>query len=280
MLSFAHISATAQADRPALARGEGGIWVYEGTGIPAVGARDRSLAEVVDPEVVSRADGEPKAVLVALAEIVDDHRLNWVLQAGTRLDGAEEPLFLVPWPVWRERASEPVDVWLPERDAAGLDRALAAAERVLRFAKRAQEEAALTRLRLVLLATHVGHSRRHVGEALDLTPGRVQQLNEAPTAKLLVELDEFVREAKIVASSIGDGVRARDEIPMPPGFGREHLEEVVQAMLDCGLLEELPTGLRLTADGLALSNGPTGLRTAGARHKAGSTRERAADASR
>lgn len=45
------------------------------------------------------------------------------MQAETRLNGEEEPLYKVPWSVWQEHADQTVGAWLPECDADGLDRA-------------------------------------------------------------------------------------------------------------------------------------------------------------
>jgi hypothetical protein len=233
-------------------RDEQGPWRYADTGIAAVGARDVTLGETADPPVIARAGREPEAVLIPLSSIIEDPRLNWALQAGTKLEGDQEPLFKVSWSVWQEHAAEPVDAWLPECDASGIDRHLAIAERQLRFAKQALDTASQDRVRMIVLATHVGRSRRDIGETLGLSAGRVQQLNEDPASAITKEVDDFVRDAAIVASLIRDGPYRREDIPLPRGFGRDRLEEIVDSMITLELLEEGAIGLQVTNDGEAL----------------------------
>jgi hypothetical protein len=278
MLTFPNnFASLADADQPSLVL-EAGTWQYDGTSIPAVGARDISLGEVVDPLWIGRSGREPEAVLLPLSVIIEDERLNWVLQAGTKLDGDAEPMFKVSWPVWQEHAAQPVDAWLPERDAAGIARALALAEREFRFAKQKLDTVGLIRYRLVVLASRLGHSRRKVAETLGLSTGRVQQLNEDPPDELVKEVDEFVRAAVLVAGLIGESPCPREDIPRPRKFGSDQLDELIDSMLTLGLLEERADGLGLTNDGRALMDMPL---SDGAKRKEEETnvdRERASDA--
>jgi hypothetical protein len=246
------------ATRPLLVRDEAGTWRYAGGGIVAVGARDVTLGDTVAPLVVARPGSEPEAVLLPLSAIVADHRLNWALQEGTRLEGDHEPLFKVSWSVWQEHAAEPVDAWLPEYDASGVDRCLAVAERRVRFAKQALEAAGRDRTWMVVLATHLGRSRRDVGETLGLSTGRVQQLNEDPPSAIAEEVERFVRDAAVVVRLIGDRPCPRDDLPLPRESGRDQLEEVVASMVVLGLLEEGPDGLTVTDDGRTLTNAVPG----------------------
>lgn len=253
MLTFPNsLAAPLNLDRPAVVLDEAGEWRYAGTEIAAVGARNITLGEAVDPLMISRLGREPEAVLLPLSVIVDDQRLNWALQAGTRLNGGAEPQFEVPWSVWQEHAAEPVEAWLPECDAAGIHRSLAAAEREFRFAKQALDATGLIRNRLVLLATKLGLSRREVGETLGLSTGRVQQLNEDPPGDVVRGLEEFLSAAALVAGLIGRGARLREEIPRPRELGADQMDQVMASMLVLGLLEEEADGLRLTDDGRAL----------------------------
>lgn len=267
-------------DRPAVVLDDAGAWHYEGTDIAAVGARDVTLGEAVDPLVLGRLGREPEAVLLPLSAIIDDQRLNWALQAGTKLDGGAEPLFEVTWSVWQEHAAEPIDAWLPECDAAGINRSLAAAEREFRFAKQALDAAGLIRNQLVVLATRLGLSRRQVGETLGLSTGRVQQLNEDPPSEVVEEVEEFVSAATLLAGLIGERPCPRDNIPRPRELGRDHLDELVGSMLTLGLLDEVADGLRLTDDGRALIDIPPGTGAKRKEQKTTADRERVGDATR
>jgi hypothetical protein len=280
MLTFPDsLARSSDAERPAVVL-EAGSWEYEGTGIVAVGARDVTLGEAADPLMVGRRDQEPEAVLLPLSEIIKDERLNWALQAGTKLDDGFEPLFKVPWSVWQEHAAEPVRAWLPECDATGIDRSLAAAEREFRFAKQAADAAGLVRHYLVLLATRLGRSRREVGETLGLSTGRVQQLNENLPGDLAKEVEEFVSAAACVASAIGEGPCPRDDVPRPPELGSDELDQVVTSMLVLGLLEEVAGSLLLTDDGRSLIDLAPGAGAKLREQKASADRERAGDATR
>ena len=237
---------------PQVALGDAGVWHYEGTDIPAVGARPVSLSEATDPRLVIRADAAPEAVLLSLSEIEANPNLLWALPAGTRLDGDKEPLYKVPWELWQEHESEPVGAWLPERDATGLDRALAGAERDYRFAKQALDEAGAARQSLVLLAARLGRSRRGVGETLGLSAARIQQLNESPPEGIADFVEQLVDSATRVAALVGNGACPRDELPRPRDLGADELDEIVEAMLAAGLMEDAEQGLTLTKDGRAL----------------------------
>jgi hypothetical protein len=279
MLTFPNtLASPAEADQPSLVLDEEGTWQYEGTGVPAVGARNISLGEVVDPLMIGRSGREPEAVLLPLSAIIDNERLNWVLQAGTKLDGDAEPMFKVSWPVWQEHAAQPVDAWLPERDADGVARALALAEREFRLVKEKLDTAGLVRHRLVVLAGRLGQSRRRVAETLGLSTGRVQQLSEDPPDELVNEVDEFVHAAALVADMIGAGSCPREEIPRPRKFGSDQLDELIDSMLTLGLLEKKAGNLELTNDGRALMDTPLGGGAKRKEEETGVDRERASDA--
>jgi len=250
MLSFPKTLALANGgDRPIVVLKDGHGWVYEGTDIPAVGARDITLGEAVNPLRVSRVNEEPEAVLIPLSTIIEDERLNWVLQAGRKLDGDDEPMFKLPWSVWQEHAEEPIDAWLPEWDAAGLDRSLARAERAFRFARQALDDAGAARQRLIVLAVRLGKSKSATGRALGLSTVRVQQLNDDPPQEVLSEVDDFLQAAARVAGLLGTDPCPRENLPDSGDLGGDGLDEVITAMLATGLLEQRPEGLLLTDDG-------------------------------
>lgn len=260
-------------ERPAVALDESGEWKYLGTEITAVGARDVTLAEAADPLIVARRDGEPEGVLLSLSEIEADERLFWALKRGTRLNGDEEPLYKISWDAWQEYAAQPVDAWLPEWDGAGLDRSLALAEREYRFAKQTLDEAGVLRHYLVVLAAHLGRSRRIVGETLGLSAARIQQLNEAPE-DVVAAVEEFLSVATRVANLLGSDTCRRAELPRPPELGGDEFEESVDSMVATGLMEEVPEGLRLTKDGRSLIDANADHKPA----KSGKDRERAGNA--
>jgi hypothetical protein len=202
------------------------------------------------------ADAEPEAVQVTLSEVVADSRLNWVLQAGTRLDGGAEPRFEVPWAVWQERASAPVDAWLPEVDGEGVERALAALEHRYRLAQRAQEEAAAARARMVAVAGRVGFSRRDIARTIGVSAARIQQLHREAVADHGEELDAILDDARVLTLMFGhDGTPTPpDEVVAPRGMGVDRCEEVLAWMVEHGLLERVGEGLVLTVGGRMLSN--------------------------
>jgi hypothetical protein len=252
LLAIRDSSGMTPVDRPAVVRDDSGSWQYLGTGIQAVGARDLTLGEVVKPRILGRAGEDPEAVVLALSEIIRDSRLNWALQAGTKLDGYEEPLFLLPLAVWEERASQPVAVWLPEYDGSGVDRCLAAAERRCRFEKKAFDDAARIRMRIILVATRMGKSRREVGEILGLSSARVQQLNEDPPADMTAQVDAFVERASRVVAALDGGRCVRHELGARTSLGADEIDEVLTDMLALGLLDETPEGLGTTDAGVSL----------------------------
>ena len=253
MKSFIDSPLVPASERPCVALDDSAGWRYEGTEIPAVGARDVTLAEVANPRIIARAEEEPEAVLLSLSEVEADARLLWVVKEGRRLNGDEEPEYKVPFAIWQEHAGQPVGAWLPEWDGSGLDRSLALAEREYRFAKQALEEAGVLRQYLVVLAARLGRSRRVVGETLGLSAARVQQLSEAPSDEMLADVEEFVGRASQLAVLLGPGTCPRDQLPRPRSLGGDELEEIAASMISVGLAEEVAEdGLRLTEDGLAL----------------------------
>lgn len=278
MKPFPHNSPVLASERPGVAWDDSAGWKYEGTEIPAVGARDITLAEAANPKLIARADAEPEAVLLSLSEIEADTRLLWAVEEGKRLDGDEEPEYKVPFAIWQEHAGRPVGAWLPEWDGFGLDRSLALAEREYRFAKQALEDAGALRQYLILLAAHLGRSRRVVGETLSLSAARVQQLSEPPSDEMLADVEGFIASATLVAVLLGSGTCSRDELPRPRDLGGDEFEEIIASMISVGLVDEVPEdGLRLTEDGLVL------LKAKGAKRrpvKSDQDRERAGSATR
>lgn len=276
MLSYLNIFLEApQADRPTVGLSRAGAWEYEETGIPAVGARGLTLSEKLAPLMIGRPGEEPVAVLLPLYEVDRDPRLQWARQAGVELEGEDGPLLQVPFSLWQEHAEEIVGAWVPERDAEGIERSLAIAEREFRFSQQALEATRLIRNCIVVLASHLGRSRREVGESLGLSLGRVQQLSEDPPPEVVKVVEEVLEAATLVAKNIGDRPCPREDVPKPRALSSEDLDRVLDSMLLLGLLEEDADGLRLTADGLAL-DAP---RPAGRKQRKGAIdRERTSDA--
>lgn len=252
-------------------------WEYAESGIAAVGARDITLAEAANPLLVGRPGEEPEGVILGLSEIIAEPRLNWVLQNSTQLKGGKEDRFEVRWAIWQEHAGEPIAAWLPEYDAVGLDRPLAAIERDFRFAKQKLEAIGLTRQKLVVLATRLGHSRREVGQTLGLSTARVQQLNEDPPQEVVEDVEELVRTAALVGDRLGDEPCPRESVPPVRGIGADEQDELVGLMLAVGLLEEADGEVRLSKDGSALVRVARGAE-AKPRTQMGVERERVSDA--
>jgi hypothetical protein len=268
------------ADRPALVLDESGTWRHPESGVAAV-ARHRRLAEVVKPRVVARDGNAPEGVLFSLSEIVADARLNFAMQAGERLDGGDEPRFLVSWDVWLEHADEPAEAWLPEHDAApGIDRYLAATERRWRFAKKALDDAGTDRTWAILIATRLGRSRRDVSETIGLSSGRIQQLNEDPPPELRRALDRFVDDAAEVVELVSSESHRSRGFDAPREIGSDRFDELVREMLALGLLEETSGRVAVTEDGRSLAAAQLTRRGRGrAARRHGVGRERAGDAS-
>lgn len=265
------------AERPPVELNERGEAEYRDSGIAAVGARALTLEEAVDPLLVSRpGDGEPVAVQVPLSAVADHPQLEPLLRSGTVIEADPEPLVQIPWPVWQEHAEQTVGLWLPERDAVGVDRALAIAVRELRFAKQEVEARNFARNCLVVLGTRLGRSRRRISVIADLSAARIQQLNDDPPR----EVTEFVRIATLVAGLLGEDPCSRDDVPHPRGLDAEELAGVLDSMLAVGLLEEASGGLQLTADGAALCGLAKRPRRARGERKRSSGGERAGDADR
>lgn len=266
-----------KAERPPVELNERGEPEYGDSGIAAVGARSLTLGEAVDPLLVCRpGQDEPVAVQVPLLIVADHPQLQPVLSSGTVIEAEPEPLVQISWPVWQEHAEQAVGLWLPERDAVGVDRALAIAERELRFAKYEAEARSFARNCLVILGTELGRSRRHVADLADLSVARVQQLNDDPPR----EVTEFVRTSTLVAGLLGKEPCPRDDVPRPRDVGAEELDRVLDSMIAVGLLEQVADGLLLTEDGLALRGVGGRPRKARRERKRSGDGERAGDADR
>lgn len=204
-------------------------WQYRDKDVPVPAAVGITLAEMVKPREVRRAGEDPESVVLSLSELIDNARLGWVLQAGTRLEGADEPLFLVPWPVWQEHASDIVDVWAPERDGVGAARQLAIAERETRLLRYELEQATARRTETVAIATALGMSRRRVGALLGVSGARVQQiLDDAPNSAQ-ASAARFVTDARAVLQH-ADG-------ELPAGWDRDRFDRVAGQMAEWDLVE-------------------------------------------
>lgn len=266
-----------KAERPPVELNERGEPEYGNSGVAAVGARNLTLGEAVDPLHVCRpGQSEPVAVQVSLSAVADHPPLEPVLHAGIVIEAEPEPLVQIPWPVWQEYAEQPVGLWLPERDAVGVDRALAIAVREFRFAKHETEARGFARNCLVVLGIKLGRSRRHVAELADLSVGRVQQLNDEPPP----EVTEFVRTATLVTGLLGEKPCPREDVPRPRDLDAEELDRVLDSMIAVGLLEQGADGLRLTEDGRALREFSERPRRTRKEKKRSGGGERAGDANR
>jgi hypothetical protein len=264
-----------KVERPPVGLNERGEPEYGDSGIAAVGARTLTLGEAIDPLLVCRAgQREPVAVQLPLS-VFDEHpQLAPVLRSGTVIKS--EKLVQIPWPLWQEHAEQPVGLWLPERDAVGVDRILATAVRELRFAQHEAEARSFARNCLVVLETWLGRSRRHVAELADLSAARVQQLSDDPPR----EVTEFLRVATLVAGLLGEEPCPRDDVPRPRDVDVEELDRVLDSMLAVGLLEEGPDGLGLTEDGLTLRDFGVRPKRVSRKRKRSGDGERAGDADR
>ena len=268
---------TPQAERPPAEKNRRGQWEYEGTEIPAVGARDLTLGEELEPLTIGRPGEEPIAVLLPAFAVEANPRLEWARHAGKEFEGTEEKFFQIPFSLWQEHEEEVVGPWLPEHNARGLTRSLAIAEREFRFAQQALEASRLVRNCIVVLATRLGLSRRQVGESVGLSLGRVQQLNEDPPEEVVQVVEEVLEAAELVAKNIGVRPCPREDVPKPRALIHAELDGVIEAMLLLGLLEEAADGLQLTSDGATLidASGPRKRKPV----KTGKDRDRAGKAS-
>lgn len=228
-------------DAPDYERREDGIWCYRGTDVPVPGATDVTFGDLVAAREVRRPGRDPESVLLSLSELIAEERLNWVLQSGVRLEGADEDLFLVPWPVWRERASEPVDAYAPERDDRGVGHQLAVAERDLRLLRREIELATNRRARAVAIASELGLTRRQIGELLGISPARVQQLLDDAPAALRLDVGRFIEEARAVIGRLSTGGVARGGLSMP-GWSDVDLGQTIDELIAWELVVEDPAG--------------------------------------
>jgi hypothetical protein len=278
MWTFPDITSPETAERPRVEPGVSGKWLYEGTDIPAVGARTITLGEEVNPLVLAREGGTPVAVQLSLAEIEADARLNWALQVGEKLEVDGERRYEVPWSVWEEYASAPASAWLPEHDGIGVERSLAASERQVRFAKQALDEAVSHRNKVVMLASSLGLGRREVGEFTDLSTARIQQLLEDPRGELARDVEEFELLAAAVVAEIGTETVPLELLPRPPQIGPDQMQQVTRAMVALGLLEEGLGLVRVSDDGLMLRVGTASNRAKRRAARVNRNRERAGNA--
>jgi len=222
---------------PDFERGADGLWRYRDTDVPVLGAEDVTVADMVAArEVRKPGAAHPDAVLLSLSELMADKRLGWVLQEGTRLTGGEDELFLVPWPIWQERSGEPVDVRAPERER-GLAGQLVIPERDLRLLRRQLEDATSRRARAIAIAVALGSSRRQIGQQLDLSGARVQQLLDEMSTEAHADVDRFLARAHVVLERVGSTTVDRQEFELP-GWSTETLDLTVDELIDWDLMTE------------------------------------------
>jgi hypothetical protein len=231
-------------------RGVDGLWYYAGTDVPVPGARDVTLREKVRPRQVARPEERPEAVMLSLSEIIGNPRLNWALQAGTRLRGGSEDAFVVPWAVWEERGADVVDVSVPERDGVGLMRGLARVERELRLARHRQGIAASARLRTLLFASRLGATRRATAEILGLSPTRVQQLLDDAGDEVQAEVKELEQDAaRVLELTLRAGEMTEAELAAALEVSAPRFERVLHVLRLCDLVVDDGRALRLTDAG-------------------------------
>jgi hypothetical protein len=219
-------------------RGEDGAWRYAGTAALVPGAEDLTLGDVVKVRLIARPGEEPEAALVSLTEITKDRRLAWVLHKGTRLSGGDDELFSVAWPTWQEHVGEPVDVLAPERDADGIDRAIAIRERTVRLLRHELERATEARQVIVGVASGLGVTRRHVAELIGISTGRIQQLVDDAPRRVQLEVERILRDAPIILELVHDEPLARDRLQPPKGWDRSQVSEMLAQLVSLGLLAD------------------------------------------
>ena len=246
------LAARAQREEVPTERDDRGVWRYAGTNVEVPGARDVTLAEQVRPREVARSGESPEAVLLSLSEIVADARLNWALQAGTRLQGSgtQDDVFVVPWSVWQEHADEAVGAHLPERDARGVMRGVARVERELRLARHRQEVAARERLLMLLFASELGATRRATAALLGVSPTRVQQLIDEADEDTRATARELVEDARhILRREERDGPAPADTVASEFEVSAERYERALHVLRLCDLLVDEEGVVELTESG-------------------------------
>jgi hypothetical protein len=219
-------------------RGEDGAWRYAGTAALVPGAEDQTLGDVVNVRLIARPGEEPEAVLISLTEITKDRRLAWVLQKGTRLSGGDDELFSVAWPTWQEHVGEPVDVRAPERDADGIDRAIAITERTVRLLRHELERATEARQVIVGVASGLGVTRRHVAGVIGVSTGRIQQLLDDAPRRVQLEVERVLRDAPTILELVHEEPLGRDQIEPPKGWDRSQVSEMIAQLVNLGLLAD------------------------------------------
>jgi hypothetical protein len=217
-------------------RGEDGVWRYRGTDAVVPGAEDVLLGEVTKARLVVRPGEEPEAVLVSLTEIQHDRRLAWVLELGTRLSGGEDELFAVSWPTWQEHVGQPVDVRVPERDAEGIDRAIARRERAVRLQRHQLERATEGRQVIVGVAAGLGVTRRHVADLIGVSTGRIQQLIDDAPRRVQLEVERILRDAPTILKLVENEPRHREQVSVPKDWSAGQVSEMLDQLVDLGLL--------------------------------------------
>jgi DNA-binding transcriptional ArsR family regulator len=180
------------------AREADGTWRYADSWIKVPGARDLTLTERFRPKLViaNRASGQEVERVVVAGEDIGAHPdlLEWCLAEGAPVHGPEGEILevLVPFELWQDRDRIPGEVVAPEHSGNPADRDLAEAERKVREAEQALEQA--TDMRAFLLREYAGEMTREQARAITgLSVGRIQQLIKGDAD--LDETDEMVMQA-------------------------------------------------------------------------------------
>ncbi|HEY2142269.1 MAG TPA: hypothetical protein VGG98_09445 [Solirubrobacteraceae bacterium] len=171
-----------------------------------------------------------------MTEIMEDRRLAWVLEKGTRLSGGDDELFSVAWPTWQEHVGEPVDVHAPERDAEGLDRVIAMRERDVRLRRHELKRATEARQVIVGVASGLGVTRRHIAELIGVSTGRIQQLIDDAPRRVQLEVERILRDGPAILKLVHAEPIERDEIEPPKDWDRAQVSEMLDRLVSLGLL--------------------------------------------
>jgi len=159
-----------------------------------------------------------------------------VLELGRRLSRGQDELFSVSWPTWQEHASQPVGVRVPERDADGIDRAIARRERAVRLQRHELERATEGRQVIVGVAAGFGVTRKHVADLIGVSTGRVQQLIDNAPRRVQLEVARILRDAPTILKLVDSDPRHREEVSSPKDWSTEQTSEMLDQLVSLGLL--------------------------------------------
>jgi hypothetical protein len=225
-----------------------GRWFYGDSMALVVGARDKTRGEAADPMVLRRSDGSPQGVLLSLDELKRDSKLAFALTEGQEVSFNGRPHFLLTWAIWEELAAEPVDLVAPELGPPGGKRALARAEGSFRIARQSQDDAATRRTETILAYSALGWTRRRVGDLIEVSATRVQQLIDQAAPELRGRVDALLADAVMLLPALGvPGTELdRDAIAVPDGWDRLKLTRVLDGLVDLDLLVQTKHRVALT----------------------------------